>query len=129
MLNVLDNLLLVTKESFKRNTRGIFAGQKMKRTTSTRNVPDTQQPQQSGDSTEEVLHQLAKLITDAKNSQQVVPTVPVKKGRKPVESTEEPSAPIPEPKPKRQLSEKQLSALAAGRAKNPRFRPRENPAG
>jgi len=122
----------------------------MKRTTSTRNVPDTQQPQQSGDPTEGVLQQLAKLITDAKNSQQAVPTAPAKKGRKPVpEPTEEPSAPsgfaagterassgaagtkgaIPEPKPKRQLSEKQLSALAAGRAKNPRFRPRENPAG
>ena len=37
----------------------------------------------------------------------------------------EASEPKPiEPKPKRQLSEKQLAALAAGRAKNPKYKPR-----
>lgn len=31
----------------------------------------------------------------------------------------------PEPKPKRKCSEKQLEALAAGRAKNSRFKPKQ----
>ena len=112
----------------------------MKRTTSTRNVPDetTEKPSPAVESKPEepsdnILKQLAKLIAETSNSPQPSP----KKGRtisKPTEpSTAEPKAeppvPVPEPKPKRQLSEKQLSALAAGRAKNPRFRPRENPAG
>ena len=113
----------------------------MKRTTSTRNVPDetTEKPSPTVESKPEepsdnILKQLAKLIAETSNSPQPSP----KKGRtisKPmadiaaVEPKAEPPVPVPEPKPKRQLSEKQLSALAAGRAKNPRFRPRENPAG
>jgi len=61
---------------------------------------------------------LATVIAEMKD-QQAIPVVPSPK------SVSE-SVPLrdSESKPKRQLSEKQLAALAAGRAKNPHFKPR-----
>lgn len=50
-----------------------------------------------------------------------------KEGRRPLSSTSEEvkEEPKQEPKPKRKCSEKQLEALAAGRAKNSRFKPKQ----
>ena len=81
----------------------------MKRTTSTKSIqPPTQSsPRPSED---EIRKMLATAMAEMKD-QQTIPVVPSPK-------------PVSESKPKRQLSEKQLAALAAGRAKNPHFKPR-----
>ena len=50
------------------------------------------------------------------------PTEPVKRGRGRPRKVVDPNAPV---KPKRKCSEKQLAALAAGRAKNSRFHPKK----
>jgi len=81
----------------------------MKRTTSTKSIqPPTQLS--SRPSEDEIRKMLATAMAEMKD-QQEIPVVPSPK-------------PVSEPKPKRQLSEKQLAALAAGRAKNPHFKPR-----
>ena len=69
---------------------------------------------------------------NAKDDKTVEVTQPKRRGRKPkaqvdvppTESTDKPVEAKP-PKPKRQCSEKQLAALAAGRARNRRYKPRE----
>ena len=67
-----------------------------------------------------------------KNDKPVEVVQPKRRGRKPkaqvdVPPTEPADKPIEAkpPKPKRQCSEKQLAALAAGRARNRRYKPRE----
>lgn len=49
----------------------------------------------------------------------------VKEGSKPEQKVLRALSPSGEPKPKRKCSEKQLEALAAGRAKNSRFKPKQ----
>jgi len=80
----------------------------MKRTTSTKSIQPPTQP--SRPSEDEIRKMLATVVAEMKD-QQTIPVVPSPK-------------PVSESKPKRQLSEKQLAALAAGRAKNPHFKPR-----
>ena len=54
-------------------------------------------------------------------SEQVIQVQPVQQDQ-PVEQ-EQPAKPM---RPKRKCTEKQLAALAAGRAKNPRYKPKPN---
>ena len=44
----------------------------------------------------------------------------------PVEQVEQEQQPAKPMRPKRKCTEKQLAALAAGRAKNPRYKPKPN---
>ena len=80
----------------------------MKRTTSSKQIQPPTQPQPD-------METIIKMISNIVNQTQIQPKIETPT---PVNETQ------PAPKPKKQLTEKQLSALAAGRAKNPRFKPR-----
>ncbi len=77
----------------------------MKRTTSTRNIPDTVQTEPKVSLPESDI----KFGTSTQPPVRIPPSIPV---------------PVQLP-PKRKCSEAQLKALAAGRAKNPKFKPKD----
>ena len=87
----------------------------MKRTTSSKQI---QPPTQSQPDMETIIKMISNIVNQTQIQPKIETPTPVNETPTPVNETQ------PAPKPKKQLTEKQLSALAAGRAKNPRFKPR-----
>ena len=109
----------------------------MKRTTSSKKItppePSADTPRDSGTAgtNDDFIRMMAKLVAEVNNSGKTAEEPKPKRTKKapaeaiiPESPPTEPPVPVPEPRPKKQLTEKQLSALAAGRAKNSRFRPK-----
>jgi len=118
----------------------------MKRTTSSKKITPPEQAsstrRDAGDivatprdestagTNDDFIRMMAKLVAEVNNSGKTAEEPKPKRTKKapeaiiPESASTEPPVPVPEPRPKKQLTEKQLSALAAGRAKNSRFRPR-----
>jgi len=109
----------------------------MKRTTSSKKItppePTADTPRDSGTAgtNDDFIRMMAKLVAEVNNSGKTTEEPKPKRTKKtpaeaiiPESTPTEPPVPVAEPRPKKQLTEKQLSALAAGRAKNSRFRPR-----
>jgi len=118
----------------------------MKRTTSSKKItsPEASNPRDESSSTrrdagdvvatagtnDDFIRMMAKLVAEVNNSGKTAEEPKPKRTKKapeaiiPESAPTEPPVPVAEPRPKKQLTEKQLSALAAGRAKNSRFRPR-----
>ena len=84
----------------------------MQRTVSSKQIQPTSQPD---------IETIAKMISSivAQSQQPIQVSKPTVVNSEPTVANSEPQS-----KPKKQLTEKQLAALAAGRAKNSRFKPR-----
>jgi len=91
---------------------------------------DTPRDSGTAGTNDDFIRMMAKLVAEVNNSGKTAEEPKPKRTKKapaaiiPESPPTEPPAPVAEPRPKKQLTEKQLSALAAGRAKNSRFRPR-----
>jgi len=91
---------------------------------------DTPRDESTARSNDDFIRMMAKLVAEVNNSGKTAEEPKPKRTKKapeviiPESTPTEPHVPVAEPRPKKQLTEKQLSALAAGRAKNSRFRPR-----